>query len=168
MYQKSALGKCGCGLFCFCMSTWMMILAILPPLKFRFLIWIVILRHLAVVEMASTGWLKGRVKAVPSGDSLVIMGSSKAEIPPEKSITLASLMAPRLVWLALRTLFFQMIHIFELLSSFKSHSSFSLVGTSWWGGWAICMAKQRVLEEALHWKGVLALIILTSMYFLSF
>ncbi|KAF3629234.1 hypothetical protein FXO38_06793 [Capsicum annuum] len=46
--------------------------------------------------MASTGWLKGRVKAVPSGDSLVIMGSSKAEIPPEKSITLASLMAPRL------------------------------------------------------------------------
>ncbi|XP_009617883.1 ribonuclease TUDOR 1-like [Nicotiana tomentosiformis] len=46
--------------------------------------------------MASTGWLKGRVKAVLSGDSLVIMGSSKAEIPPEKSITLASLMAPRL------------------------------------------------------------------------
>ncbi|XP_049396620.1 ribonuclease TUDOR 1-like [Solanum stenotomum] len=46
--------------------------------------------------MASTGWLKGRVKAVPSGDSLVIMGSSKAEIPPEKSITLGSLMAPRL------------------------------------------------------------------------
>ncbi|CAN4086534.1 unnamed protein product [Withania somnifera] len=46
--------------------------------------------------MASTGWLKGRVKAVPSGDSLVIMGSSKSEIPPEKSITLASLMAPRL------------------------------------------------------------------------
>ncbi|MCD7458151.1 Ribonuclease TUDOR 2 [Datura stramonium] len=45
--------------------------------------------------MASTGWLKGRVKAVPSGDSLVIMGSSKAEIS-EKSITLASLMAPRL------------------------------------------------------------------------
>ncbi|KAF3629235.1 hypothetical protein FXO38_06792 [Capsicum annuum] len=46
--------------------------------------------------MASTGWLKGRVKAVPSGDSLVIMGNSKAEIPPEKSITLGSLMAPRL------------------------------------------------------------------------
>ncbi|XP_029117522.1 ribonuclease TUDOR 1 isoform X2 [Elaeis guineensis] len=45
---------------------------------------------------ASTGWLRGRVKAVPSGDCLVIMGSTKAEIPPEKTITLSSLIAPRL------------------------------------------------------------------------
>nr|GMC69028.1 ribonuclease TUDOR 1-like [Ipomoea batatas] len=44
----------------------------------------------------ATGWLRGRVKAVPSGDSLVIMGSTKAEIPPEKTITLSSLLAPRL------------------------------------------------------------------------
>ncbi|CAH9104639.1 unnamed protein product [Cuscuta europaea] len=44
----------------------------------------------------ATGWLRGKVKAVPSGDSLVIMGSTKAEIPPEKTITLSSLMAPRL------------------------------------------------------------------------
>jgi staphylococcal nuclease domain-containing protein 1 len=44
----------------------------------------------------ATGWLRGRVKAVPSGDSLVIMGSTKAEIPPEKTITLSSLIAPRL------------------------------------------------------------------------
>lgn len=44
----------------------------------------------------ATGWLKGKVKAVPSGDSLVIVGSSKAEIPPEKTITLSSLMTPRL------------------------------------------------------------------------
>ncbi|KAL6003572.1 Translin-1 [Asimina triloba] len=44
----------------------------------------------------ATGWLRGRVKAVPSGDCLVIMGSTKAEIPPEKSITLSSLIAPRL------------------------------------------------------------------------
>jgi len=36
------------------------------------------------------------VKAVTSGDCLLIMGSSKAEIPPEKSITLSYLMAPRL------------------------------------------------------------------------
>ncbi|MQL77969.1 hypothetical protein Taro_010395 [Colocasia esculenta] len=43
-----------------------------------------------------TGWLRGKVKAVPSGDCLVIMGSSKAEIPPEKTITLSSLIAPRL------------------------------------------------------------------------
>ncbi|XP_019167393.1 PREDICTED: ribonuclease TUDOR 1-like [Ipomoea nil] len=44
----------------------------------------------------ATGWLRGRVKAVPSGDSLLIMGSTKAEIPPEKTITLSSLIAPRL------------------------------------------------------------------------
>lgn len=45
----------------------------------------------------ATGWLRGRVKAVTSGDCLVIMGSTKAEIPPEKTITLSSLIAPRLV-----------------------------------------------------------------------
>eukprot|EP00268_Persea_americana_P054270 TRINITY_DN619_c0_g1_i3.p1 TRINITY_DN619_c0_g1~~TRINITY_DN619_c0_g1_i3.p1 ORF type:complete len:987 (-),score=247.25 TRINITY_DN619_c0_g1_i3:523-3483(-) len=44
----------------------------------------------------ATGWLRGRVKAVTSGDCLVIMGSTKAEIPPEKTITLSSLIAPRL------------------------------------------------------------------------
>ncbi|XP_031490324.1 ribonuclease TUDOR 1 [Nymphaea colorata] len=44
----------------------------------------------------ATGWLRGRVKAVPSGDCLVIMGSTKAEIPPEKTVTLSSLIAPRL------------------------------------------------------------------------
>ncbi|CAI9767251.1 unnamed protein product [Fraxinus pennsylvanica] len=50
--------------------------------------------------MASTagnsGWFRGTVKAVPSGDSLVIVGGSKAEIPPEKTITLSSLIAPKL------------------------------------------------------------------------
>lgn len=45
---------------------------------------------------AATGWLRGKVKAVPSGDSLVIVGSSKADIPPEKTITLSSLIAPKL------------------------------------------------------------------------
>ncbi|XP_073013136.1 ribonuclease TUDOR 1-like [Typha latifolia] len=44
----------------------------------------------------ATGWLRGKVKAVTSGDCLVIMGSTKAEIPPEKTITLSSLIAPRL------------------------------------------------------------------------
>jgi staphylococcal nuclease domain-containing protein 1 len=38
---------------------------------------------------------------VTSGDCLLIMGSTKAEIPPEKSITLSYLMAPRLVRLNL-------------------------------------------------------------------
>ncbi|XP_028056158.1 ribonuclease TUDOR 2-like isoform X2 [Camellia sinensis] len=37
------------------------------------------------------------MKDVPSGDSLVAIGSTKAEIPPEKTITLSSLIAPRLV-----------------------------------------------------------------------
>ncbi|XP_026377143.1 ribonuclease TUDOR 1-like [Papaver somniferum] len=45
---------------------------------------------------SSSGWLRGKVKAVTSGDCLVIMGNTKAEIPPEKTITLSSLMAPRL------------------------------------------------------------------------
>ncbi|XP_028770468.1 ribonuclease TUDOR 1 [Neltuma alba] len=47
---------------------------------------------------AATGWYRGRVKAVPSGDCLVIMAmaSSKPGPLPEKSITLSSLIAPRL------------------------------------------------------------------------
>ncbi|KAG8388177.1 hypothetical protein BUALT_Bualt02G0098700 [Buddleja alternifolia] len=44
----------------------------------------------------ASGWLRGTVKAVPSGDSLVIMGNTKTEIRPEKTITLSSLMAPKL------------------------------------------------------------------------
>ncbi len=45
----------------------------------------------------ATGWLKGTVKAVPSGDSLLIMGSVRGGPPPEKTITLAALIAPKLV-----------------------------------------------------------------------
>ncbi|KAL1196830.1 Ribonuclease TUDOR 1 [Cardamine amara subsp. amara] len=43
-------------------------------------------------------WLKGRVKAVTSGDSLVItaLSHSRAGAPPEKTITLSSLMAPKM------------------------------------------------------------------------
>ncbi|GAB4848598.1 Translin-1 [Ancistrocladus abbreviatus] len=55
-------------------------------------------------NLAATGatkeaakWLKGKVKAVPSGDTLVIMGNTKGDtLPPEKSVTLAYLIAPRL------------------------------------------------------------------------
>lgn len=96
-----------------------------------FLTWIVNLRHLAV-EMASTGWLKGRVKAVPSGDSLVIMGSSKAEIPPEKSITLGSLMAPRLVWHTLINLAFFFYHPYlQIAPIFVSLFSLLIIVFSW-------------------------------------
>ena len=47
---------------------------------------------------ASAGWYRGRVKAVPSGDSLVVMAltANKAGPPPERTITLSSLMAPKL------------------------------------------------------------------------
>ncbi|KAK9104002.1 hypothetical protein Scep_020846 [Stephania cephalantha] len=45
---------------------------------------------------AASGWLRGKVKGVPSGDCLVIMALTKADVPPEKTITLSSLIAPRL------------------------------------------------------------------------
>mmetsp|Transcript_31827 Transcript_31827/g.38496 ORF Transcript_31827/g.38496 Transcript_31827/m.38496 type:complete len:905 (-) Transcript_31827:461-3175(-) len=43
-----------------------------------------------------SGWLSGVVKAVTSGDCLVIMGKTAAGPPPEKTLTLSSLIAPRL------------------------------------------------------------------------
>lgn len=48
---------------------------------------------------AATGWYRGKVKAVPSGDCLVIMAitASRPGPPPEKTVTLSSLIAPRLV-----------------------------------------------------------------------
>ena len=44
-------------------------------------------------------WLKGRVKAVTSGDCLVItaLTHNRPGAPPEKTITLSSLMAPKMV-----------------------------------------------------------------------
>ena len=44
----------------------------------------------------ATGWLRGTVASVPSGDTLVINGAVKTGIPPQKKITLASLKAPML------------------------------------------------------------------------
>ncbi|CAI0547988.1 unnamed protein product [Linum tenue] len=52
---------------------------------------------MATSTAGATSWYKGRVKAVPSGDSLVIVAiTSKQGPPPEKTVTLASLMAPKL------------------------------------------------------------------------
>ncbi|KAI4336418.1 hypothetical protein L6164_014947 [Bauhinia variegata] len=53
---------------------------------------------MASAATVATGWYRGRVKAVPSGDCLVIvaMTSSKPGPLPEKTITLSSLIAPRL------------------------------------------------------------------------
>lgn len=47
--------------------------------------------------MAPSKWLKGTVKSVLSGDTLIIMGVPRGAAPPEKQITLSSLKAPRLV-----------------------------------------------------------------------
>ncbi|KAL9313935.1 hypothetical protein ACSQ67_019387 [Phaseolus vulgaris] len=53
---------------------------------------------MASAASGATGWYRGRVKAVPSGDCLVIVAisSTKPGPLPEKSITLSSLMTPRL------------------------------------------------------------------------
>jgi hypothetical protein len=46
---------------------------------------------------SGAGWLRGVVKEVPSGDTIVVSGASKGGIPPEKRITLSGVIAPRLV-----------------------------------------------------------------------
>jgi staphylococcal nuclease domain-containing protein 1 len=43
------------------------------------------------------GWLRGIVKEVPSGDTVVVMAATKAGIAPEKRLILSSLTAPKLV-----------------------------------------------------------------------
>ncbi|KAI3818966.1 hypothetical protein L1987_12788 [Smallanthus sonchifolius] len=55
--------------------------------------------HLSLVMAQPAGnsrWLRGKVKVVSSGDTLVIMGFTKAEIPHENTVVLAHLSAPRL------------------------------------------------------------------------
>lgn len=48
--------------------------------------------------MAAPGWLRGTVKEVPSGDTVVIAaGARPGAIPAEKRLTLASVQAPKLV-----------------------------------------------------------------------
>ncbi|CAN8264740.1 unnamed protein product [Cochlearia groenlandica] len=53
---------------------------------------------MASVAATENQWLKGRVKAVTSGDCLVItaLTHNRAGPPPEKTITLSSLMAPKM------------------------------------------------------------------------
>jgi hypothetical protein len=46
----------------------------------------------------ATGWLKGRVKEVVSGDTVVLVAANAgAAVPAEKRLTLSSLLSPRLV-----------------------------------------------------------------------
>ncbi|GBG64549.1 hypothetical protein CBR_g45244 [Chara braunii] len=44
----------------------------------------------------ASGWLRGTVKAVSSGDTVVIIGKVATGLPPEKALTLSSIVAPRL------------------------------------------------------------------------
>merc|ERR1712216_1011031 len=49
--------------------------------------------------MPVTGWLRGTVKAVPSGDTVLIVanaGPTSSGPPPEKIVTLAGIIAPRM------------------------------------------------------------------------
>ena len=48
--------------------------------------------------MQATGWLRGKVKEVVSGDTVVVVAATQGPaVPPEKRLTLSSLVAPRLV-----------------------------------------------------------------------
>ncbi|EEF51666.1 ebna2 binding protein P100, putative [Ricinus communis] len=53
---------------------------------------------MAASKGGATGWYSAIVKAVPSGDSLVLAAksSNKPGPPPERTVTLASIMAPKL------------------------------------------------------------------------
>jgi hypothetical protein len=48
---------------------------------------------------AKMSWLRGVVKEVPSGDTVVVVagGAKPGQVPAEKRITLSSLVAPKLV-----------------------------------------------------------------------
>nr|GEY64147.1 ribonuclease TUDOR 1-like [Tanacetum cinerariifolium] len=47
----------------------------------------------------SSQWLRGKVKAVLSGDTVLVMAFSNSGIPPEKTLSLAHLSAPRLAYI---------------------------------------------------------------------
>lgn len=68
--------------------------------------------RMASAASGATGWYRGRVKAVPSGDCLVIVAisSTKPGPLPEKTITLSSLIAPRLVLLVIWLFFIGLIN----------------------------------------------------------
>lgn len=59
-------------------------------------------------------WYRGKVKAVPSGDSLVVTALSalKAGPPRDKTLTLSSVIAPRLV--ILQFLYLAYVYMLQL------------------------------------------------------
>jgi staphylococcal nuclease domain-containing protein 1 len=51
-----------------------------------------------LVYFKMAGWLRGIVKEVVSGDTVVVVAATQGPaVPPEKRLTLSSLIAPRLV-----------------------------------------------------------------------
>lgn len=51
-----------------------------------------------VLKDIMAGWLKGLIKEVVSGDTVVVVAATQGPaVPPEKRLTLSSLVAPRLV-----------------------------------------------------------------------
>lgn len=89
----------------------------------------------------ATGWLKGTVKAVPSGDSLLIMGSVKGGPPPEKTITLAALIAPRLVSATL-------IVILLILMRFAAHL-LNLLSSELTDWYAMLIVEKQLIKELI-------------------
>jgi hypothetical protein len=62
------------------------------------------LQGMAASAVPCSGWKRGKVKAVPSGDTLLIMDSVPGDaVPPEKSLILSCIIAPRLVRSHVRT-----------------------------------------------------------------
>lgn len=60
------------------------------------------------------GWLRGIVKEVPSGDTVVVMAATKSGIAPEKRLILSSLTAPKLVSVECEDLFVGIITASDL------------------------------------------------------
>ncbi|MCI38219.1 nuclease domain-containing protein [Trifolium medium] len=55
---------------------------------------------MATTAAGNSAWYKAKVKVVPSGDCIVVVSvaaNARPGVLPEKSITLSSLIAPRLV-----------------------------------------------------------------------
>lgn len=90
--------------------------------------------------------LRGIVKAVPSGDTLVIMelGNTTSEIPPERTIILSSIMAPRLVNTTLI--------VTPLIVIFSSRFLFP----TW------------IYQNELNWLDVIFLLVYSLLIFVSF
>ena len=94
------------------------------------------LQGMAASAVASSGWKRGKVKAVPSGDTLLIMDSVPGDaVPPEKSLTLSGIIATRLVRSHVHP-HIQISHVWC-----PNTDLMIALGTSLWNRRAICLGK---------------------------